>query len=391
MVFRKRHHASMQPTHTLSAPAGKLRLSECALAGTVAITVAVVLLGIPFHAQAASQLLSEENLLDAILGRRTFEPVEQQALDLNHDGVVDIADLTFFLLRSAHLVPSVAFEAGTSKVFEGNKTVVVPLVFTKAFEAPVTLTYSLSGTATAGPKGAGGDFDVSGYDPVSNVGQISVSPGDTSAAIQVTIYDDGLLSENVETIHFTLLGGSLQTYFLGALQSHDLYIEDNDGVWTAGLEFADSSGYLAYNIELIQEDGQFTGRVLADDGVVPMPEEDDANRSGEDGWKASVIGSQNAVRIEAGPIPVADSLSFFQMHYARYFVLDVRPGQSNYQFNADRLFSGQATQILEPLRSRLGPVWPERAYLRRESTGTFGMIRHAEPVSTEEVSLEDAP
>jgi len=359
---------------------------------TVLVTLTALLVCIPNSdvARAQGQLVREENILDGILERRDFEPIELNALDVNRDGVLDVADLTFHLLRNAHLVPSVAFEKYTSRVCEGDAALTIPLVFSKDFEAPVTITYTLTGTAAHGPSSAGGDFTITGYDGATGEGAIAVEAGESTAFLELTIHDDGLLDENMETVTLTLSGGDAQTYYLGGLQTHVIYLDDNDGVWRAGLELPDGPGYVAFDIEMAQENGVFTGRVLADNGVIPTPEEDDPNRDGDDGWQADVVGSSDAIRIEIGPIPVASSLSVFDMHYSRYFVLEAKPGQINYVFDAQQMFSGQATQVLEPVRGRLGPVWEERSYLRREATGTFAMARHPSDVMAEEVTLSDA-
>lgn len=347
----------------------------------------LMLVCVPFVAQ--SQLLSEENLRDGVLGRKEFEVVERNALDLNRDGVLDVADLTFFLYGNSGRVPSVSFGQHVIKACEGDMGVLVPIVFTKTFESPATLTYSLGGTATLGAKDAGGDFLIAGYDSGTGVGTIHVNAGDSEASIQITLYDDGLL-ENSETISLTLTGGGLDSYFLGSPQTVNIYFDDNDGVWTTVLDLPDGPGYSSFEIEMVQEEGQFSARVLADTGLIPAPETNDPNASGEDGWGASVYASANAMRIEAGPIPIASTLSVFAIPYSRYFILEVKPGLTNYVFEPQRRFSGAATQILEPTRGRLGPAWEERSYLRREASGIFSMEKHLSAVVMEEVPLADA-
>jgi hypothetical protein len=346
-----------------------------------------VLLAAATLAQAQSQFVNETSLLDAVLERRSFTILERLALDLNRDGVVDVADLVYHLIFNAHLAPSVAFESYISRVNEGDTTFVVPIVFSKAFEFPATLTFEVSGTVTLG---AGGDCTISGYNAGTGQGSISIEAGATGAAIEIQVHDDALFGEGIETLQLTLKGGSPDTYFLGALQTHLVYLDDNDGVWTAGLELADA-GYLAITLELTQHGGAYTGRVISDNGLIPVPEAADPNRSGDDGWRADIAASATALRIEIGPIPLAPSLSFFSMHYNRYLVLEVKPGIANYRFDPDRVFAGEARQVLEPVRSRLGPVWTERDYLRRETKGSFAMMRQAGEVMEEETTLAPAP
>jgi hypothetical protein len=65
-----------------------------------------VLLAAATLAQAQSQFVNETSLLDAVLERRSFTILERLALDLNRDGVVDVADLVYHLIFNAHLAPS---------------------------------------------------------------------------------------------------------------------------------------------------------------------------------------------------------------------------------------------------------------------------------------------
>ncbi len=338
-------------------------------------------------AQAQSQFVSEANLLDAVLERRDFTDLEKLALDLNGDGVVDVADLIYHLIFNAHLAPSVAFESFTSKAFEGDATLTIPLVFSKALESPVTLTYAIDGSVSVG---ADGDCTIAGYDTGAGEGVIAVAAGATGAAIQIQMRDDAIFGEGIETLQLSLRGGDPSTYYLGALQTHLVYLDDNDSVWKAGLDLPES-GYIEFTLEMTQNAGAFSGRVVSDGGLIPAPEEGDDHSSGSDGWMAAMAASENGIRIEVGPLPVDPSQSFFEIPYSRYFVLDVTPGVTNYAFDPNRVFAGEASQVLLPVRSRLGPAWAARAFLRRESAGTFAMMRQANDVVSEEAHLADAP
>jgi hypothetical protein len=337
----------------------------------------------PAHAQ--SQFVNEANLLDAVLERREFWPIERLALDLNGDGIVDVADLVYHLVFYSHLAPSVAFDSFTSRTFEADTALTIPLAFSKAFAAPVTLSYTVSGTATIGA-----DCTIAGYDTGADRGTITADPGATSAAITIQILDDAVFGEGIETLQFTLTGGDPESYYLGALQTHLVYLDDNDSVWKAGLHLPEA-GYIEFSMEITQDQGAFSGRVLSDGGLISAPEESDPNRSGTDGWMAVMAASGNGIRIEVGPLPVDPSQSFFEIHYNRYFVLDVAPGVTNYAYDPNRVFAGEASQVLVPVRSRLGPAWTARSFLRRESAGTFAMMRHANDVVLEEAHLADAP
>ena len=358
---------------------------------TRAITVfALLFLVVTGAALAQGQLVSEQNIADAILGRQEFLPVELNSLDLNRDGVVDIADLTFFQFRNANIVPSVSFDGLSSKAFEGDQKTAVRLVFTKAFESPQTITYTVGGTATYGSKSQGGDYTISGYDPVANAGTVNVNAGDTEAYIPITIEDDAVFNEGIESIAFHLTGGSTQTYFLGAQQTHTFFIDDNDSVWVALFQFPDGSGTESLRLEITQEAGVFSGRILSDAGLIPRPIATDPNASGNDGWQAEFHVGTNALRIEIGPIPVDRSLSFFDTHRSRYYAMDIGPGLGEYLYTPTSVMSGSVKETLQAVSSRLGPVWQKRRFLGRESVGTVVLRRQASSAVIEEVPLTDA-
>jgi hypothetical protein len=336
-----------------------------------------------------SQLVNEENLRDAIVGRRIFAPIELNSLDLNRDGKLDVTDLTYHLFRLTNAVPSVSFLEYTTRVVEGGGEIQIDLVLTKPFPFPMDVSYTISGTATHGPKASGGDFTTGGFQPVTSSGIVTFPADATTATLTLFVTDDAVM-EGTEVINLTLSGGSLLTYFLGAQQSHIVYLNDNDGLWTAGLEFSEGAGYLGFEMEIIQDEGEFSGRVLANAGVVPMPDEFDPGRSGEDGWAAQFFSAKNALRIEIGPLPVDSSLSFFKIPYVRRYVLEAAPGVPDYAYDPNKAMGGRAEEVLEPVQSRLGPVSEDLLYLRRESLGRFGLIKHPTSVHVEEVPLQDA-
>lgn len=340
-------------------------------------------------ALAQSQHVSETNIGDAILGRQVFLPTERDRLDANRDRVVDVADLVFHMLRASYLAPSVSFSTYTTDADESHGTVGVRLVFTQAFDTATTLTYVLGGTATYGPKSEGGDYTIAGYDPDTNSGVVQVEAGDTEARIEVDIEDDAVFDEGIETLTFRLTAGVDVDYFLGSLQSHILHVDDNDGFWIASFRLPGGSGEETLALEMTQEDGAFTGRVLADDSLVPTPEPNDANRSGDDGWKMDIYTGSRAFRLEIGPIPVDKALSVFGVDYSRFYVVEVAPGRGKYVYEPGSVFSGVATKTLEPVVERLGRISAKRRFLRRESTGSVILARQPSTVATEEVVLRD--
>lgn len=340
-------------------------------------------------ASAQSQLVTEQNIGDAILGRQIFVPEVLNSLDVNLDGVVDIADLVFHLLQSDDLVASVSFARYSSDTWEGENTAVIPLVFTKALDTPATLSYTLGGTATYGPKSSGGDYTVAGYDPSLGIGLIDVEAGATGANLVVTVHDDAVFGEGKETVNFMLTEGDLM-YFLGVQQDHVLYINENDSVWLASLNSPEGGGYQSFAMEIIQEEGVWSGRLLADGKLIPTPEAGDANRDGDDGWVAVFYSGSQSLRIEIGPIPVDKSFSFFDADFSRHYLIEVEPGWGTYQYYPRKRIVGVATETLEPVEGRLGRASHRRAYLRRESTGSVVLLKQPSMPTVGEVPLEDA-
>lgn len=338
---------------------------------------------------AETQTVTEQNIGDAILERRTFTPEDLDSFDLNGDGQVDAADLVLHKTLNAGIVPSAAFEASSVRTVEGDRTIGVRLVFTKPFALPAVLSYKLHGTATYGLKAQGGDYTVAGYDTGASAGTIQVDAGADTAILSITIEDDAVYAEQTETLTVQLTGGSPTSYFLGAQQELTVYLDDNDGEWNAGLTFPDAGGYESFRLGITQEDGVLTGRVLANGSTIPTPQPGDANASGTDGWEATIYSGSQTLRIEIGPIPVDRTLSFFSTDRSRYYTIQIGPSTPNYRYDPSALFSGVVTQTLIPVQSRLGPVWNRAANLRREFTGTAVLVRQTSQTVVEEVTLQN--
>ena len=205
----------------------------------------------------------------------------------------------------------------------------------------------------------------------------------------MTVYDDTVFDEGMETVTLSLTGGSTQTYFLGARQNHIFYIDDNDSIWLAAMFFEEGGGYESFRLEIIQENGSFDGRVLSDDTLIPKPEPGDANARGEDGWDARFFSGTQALRIEIGPIPVDRSLSLFDTHRTRSYVFQIGPGVGPYKYDAKGELTGLATETLEAVKTRLGPRDQRRQFLRRETVGALLLRRQSSTVNAEEIMYID--
>jgi hypothetical protein len=197
--------------------------------------------------QADASWVTQADLIDAILERRSFTPQERIELDLNGDGSVDASDLIclqFDCHRDAD------FAAGQSTVDEGAGTALV----TVQLELPVdgTLQYTIGGTATP---------DV---DYVALGGTIAVNG--TTAQIPISIIDDTELGEPLETVILTLVQAS--GYGLGATVQHRLNIVDNDAAWQGTLE--SEAGSVQFKLDLVHSPAGWTASLVGEaEGTYP--------------------------------------------------------------------------------------------------------------------------
>ena len=356
----------------------------------VTLCLFLVLAGVPW-AFGDAKLVSEANLRNGILEKTQFEPLERDSLDINRDQKLDVADLTSFLIRNSNLVPSVAFAEYTQTVNEDDGTVQVRVVYTKPFAVDTNISYTVKGTAKNGE-----DYTIAGLTGGTPLtGTIHAKAGDTEGAITLNINDDDVFGEGSEVIRLTIIKEAKPpitkppiTYYPGALQTHLLYLNDNDATWTAACSFPNGSGLEMLSLELTQKGGDFSGRLLADGRMIPMPLQGDANAAGNDGWSATFSSSGQGLRISFGPIPVDSKLSIFAKDYMRYYELETYPGVSGYYFDSVRRIDGVATEVLVPWDKNTGQESAKLACLRRTITGTFSMRRNPLRVAQEEVALE---
>ena len=125
---------------------------------------------------------------------------------------------THILTIAASDEPTVSFASASQSAGEGSGTHNVGLTLDKAPEFLITLVFTLSGTAKAGP-----DFNIGGS--VRRDLAVPVPKGATTATIPVTIIDDSV-GESSETVvmELTARGG----YRVGGSGTHTLTIVDNE-------------------------------------------------------------------------------------------------------------------------------------------------------------------
>jgi hypothetical protein len=70
--------------------------------------------------------------------------------------------------------------------------------------------------------------------------------------------------------------------------------------------------------------------------------------------------------------------------------MDIGPGLGEYLYAPTSVMSGGVKETLQPVSSRLGPVWQKRRFLGRESVGSVVLRRRASSAVIEEVPLTNA-
>lgn len=129
-------------------------------------------------------------------------------------------------------IPTVSFTRSSQNGSESAGTLTASLQLSGASGKPITVPYTVSGTATAGE-----DYTLSTDSP------ITFAPGVTSADIVVEIIDDDEY-ESEETVVLTL--GEPENALLGAPSTHTMYLLDNDmpvcsGIYTIGTVTVDKN------------------------------------------------------------------------------------------------------------------------------------------------------
>ena len=294
---------------------------------------------------------TKQDLIDAILERKTFTEEQLDEMDLNNDGKVDVADLVNYSR------PVADFDRLTSQVTEGSVQIIVKVNFT----SPMTgvLEYTVSGTAVPGDD----------YESLS--GTVDVN-GDT-VDIPINIIDDAEIEDTesiIITIHYEDETGL--KYLPGAFTQHTVYIVDNDAIWAGTMQSNDTAVHIA--MKIVQTLSGPTISLYTDGhGVIPL-------NDGSNEWPATETGLSNSffhALIEA--IPVNESSTLTGVAF-----------QKNLEFNADENIEGQS---VNPSESIVGVVTetllcPSSPQFNRVTQGKFSLRKEAPGVTPEEINLE---
>lgn len=165
-----------------------------------------------FWASPALSAILQQDIVDAILGRQLSPGITVSEMDLNQDGVVDVADVLLIDF------PVVTFVTATSSANEIDGSVAIQVQFSKALYG--TLAYTVGGSTTAGT------------DYTSPSGTVTVNG--TTAVITISLISDTVYEGN-ETIEISFLPHA--DYLLGQIRRHVVTLQDNTDATTADYLF----------------------------------------------------------------------------------------------------------------------------------------------------------
>lgn len=209
---------------------------------TATIRSLVLGLGVLTLAPAALAASTTQDIQDAILARRIFTAAQLAALDINGDGVVDVADLVVL----GNPVVTANFHAGQSVVAEGDPTAGVTVDLSGSFIGK--LYYRIRQL----PNGAAATKQV-------------VVNG-TSATIPVAVADDAVV-DDARTLEIALL--KTERYELGARGFHTLIVNDNDTLWNGSYRNAGLSVH--FQLKILRRGGAVSGALVTDGfGIMPL-------------------------------------------------------------------------------------------------------------------------
>lgn len=314
---------------------------------------------------------TKQNVIDAVLGRKTFTNEELQEMDVNKDKKVDVADLVKLGIAAAD------FAEGTSEVWEGDGTVNVVVNFSQKYTG--VLKYLVGGTA------------VSGADYQALNGSVNVE-GQSSAIIPITIIDDNILDETlseadnkqhirVETIILTLYyeDNAGLGYVPGSKTQHTVYIHDNDALWNGTI--ANNSAQIHFKMSIIKDASGIKSSLLTDgNGIIPLRQDTvviDGMTLSE--WYASASdASETSFSATINDIAIPGTGTVFHAGLKRGFTFNADAAQAGNKVDWKSAIQGVVTENIYST---------ENTYLNREIKGTFILLMQLPPIEAQKPKL----
>jgi len=206
---------------------------------TISLLVGLVVLA----ASPTALSFTQQELIDAILGRGSFTELELAEMDVNEDGVIDVADIRFSFSNSVE----VGFNTRTTFVDESIGTASIGLL---AEGLTGTIAYRVTNLLT---------------------NETQNREAFAGEAITVAITDDALRNESQAVIEIELRAPNDTSYRLTESIFHHVYVVDNEVSWIMQLQLPVSdiqdSGIetgmtadvpMLLSIDVIEVDGTFS-------------------------------------------------------------------------------------------------------------------------------------
>ncbi len=320
--------------------------------------VSVIFLGLLFFFKdvlAQSGVATEQNMVDAILERKTFTSDELIEMDMNQDNALDVADVVE-LLNPAVIVAN--FDTVSSNTEEGNGSIGVKVRFVPAFAG--TLRYTVSGTAA----------EVSDYATLSR--SIPVN-GDT-AEIPITINDDTAL-EKAETIVLSLYYNESEEmgYVPGSSTEHAVYIYDNDSMWNGIIK--NKGAALHFQMKMIQSPTATAASLITDGyGVIPL------NMGGSEFPAENVRLNETLFDATVDNINIPADLTRMNVALKRKFIFHADSRLGDHIVNAKSEIMGSVTEIL---------TCDTEQQLGYQTEGIFILLKQISDINSPQVPLEN--
>jgi hypothetical protein len=193
--------------------------------------------------------------------------------------------------------PVVTFARSTMSVSEADGTIEVEVALDKAASQDITIAYDLGGTARDRESGGAANYD---YTIADTPGEITIEEGETSAVIEITLSDDGVVDNN-ETIVLTLDDVDGDRATIG--DDDEITITIADGVSLPLVSFAEST------LSLYESDDETEIEVVLDKAAtvdvtvtyeVGGTATDAVTAEAEDLWADYEIEDQGTIVIKAG-------------------------------------------------------------------------------------------
>lgn len=310
-------------------------------------------------ASFAQGIVTEQNIRNAILERDTFSEEELNKMDINEDGVVDVADLVNFLKSMGIKAPVADFEitnpqkGAYSEIGEGEHSIEVKVVFSENYHGLLDL--SVSGTAQEGQ-----DFQ-----PINRRVQVNGK----SMHIPIVINDD-LVLEDQEAIVLTLNedSSSAKRLIIGPYNTHTIWIKENDSLWHGTLQV----DRIVMGFEmLIKQDDTSQDAMLVSNGNAGFP-------AGT--WPVDLSMTEESFLASIGPVEIGADKTLINRIFKRSVDLVAEDGMTGHVFDPDAIIIGNLIDRFDSKHKGIGD-------LQMIIPGKFTLVKDINVVSLQKPEL----